>query len=500
MKVTKKVKYLTVVLLIVSMITGCGSTATSESMSEQETKSSTEIKDKELIEAEINNYLSKTVFDKFNKQDSLYEKYMMCSSINMLASLINILDEKIGKIKSDFGVNQEVAQWIMENCWSQVEELISDEEGTKNLSEIVTRGCKTKIVEITEGKGKSTYEVKVIVNNMDILQSLNSEKLMDIIIDGILKENIITTKEITGATQAAATVVVKGETKKRKIFMAALKSLLISCGKKVGEVIKSTMSGRMEGISVSNSYTGIIKVKISDGKVSITEEDQGIINACHGVFDKKFLSMEPAVFYEKKVDNLVAVRNEREELAEQEKALLQEEEEKKKEVEEKRKKEEEKAKVKALEKTTVEKKTDGKDETDTGNISDESITAIEELCVNFAKSNGEKYMEKEMTEKMKKYFDIPQNEKIFLSHDDTVFGSGKDGFVITEKGFYCNKCFENELYFVAYSDFTKIPTLSWDTGYLYADDKLISYVTISDDKERESFEKLYMDIFEALIK
>lgn len=46
---------------------------------------------------------------------------------------------------------------------------------------------------------------------------------------------------------------------------------------------------------------------------------------------------------------------------------------------------------------------------------------------------------------------IPAGEEIFLIHDDTMMHSGKNGFAITDHGFYCRKLWENTT-FVSYEE------------------------------------------------
>ena len=202
--------------------------------------------------------------------------------------------------------------------------------------------------------------------------------------------------------------------------------------------------------------------------------------------------MEAASLYDAKVTELLAIREEREQLA----------------AAEKEKQETVAAAEVPQESDTTEitNEAQGTEPVETTEIPQttevttgtEGASSIETLCVQFAIDNGSKYESMGMKEKMKKYFDIPDTETIYLSHDDTMMSSGKDGFVITDKGLYCNKSFENELYFVPYSEFTEVPTLSWDSGYLYANDKLISYVT-TDDEGKKAIEELYKAIFEIAI-
>lgn len=205
--------------------------------------------------------------------------------------------------------------------------------------------------------------------------------------------------------------------------------------------------------------------------------------------------MEAASLYDAKVTELLAIREEREQLA----AAEKEKQETVAAVEVPQESDTTEITNEAQGTEPVET-TETPQTTETTEVitGTEGASPIETLCVQFANDNGSKYESMGMKEKMKKYFDIPDTETIYLSHDDTMMSSGKDGFVITDKGLYCNKSFENELYFVPYSDFTEVPTLSWDSGYLYANDKLISYVT-TDDEGKKAIEELYKAIFEVAI-
>ena len=46
-----------------------------------------------------------------------------------------------------------------------------------------------------------------------------------------------------------------------------------------------------------------------------------------------------------------------------------------------------------------------------------------------------KYYKTERDPKLCEHLQVPDGETVLLCHDDTLFRSGKDGFVITEKGF-----------------------------------------------------------------
>lgn len=95
---------------------------------------------------------------------------------------------------------------------------------------------------------------------------------------------------------------------------------------------------------------------------------------------------------------------------------------------------------------------------------------------------------------------IPEQEEIFLIHDDTMMHSGKNGFAITDHGFYCRKLWE-ETTFISLEDLLseKIRpeeiSIATDAS-IYIKDPKTSVAYCSGNKELlEDLKIMYTDIF-----
>ena len=85
-----------------------------------------------------------------------------------------------------------------------------------------------------------------------------------------------------------------------------------------------------------------------------------------------------------------------------------------------------------------------------GSTFPEIMEIIQKMCSEFLTRVGTD--EFKVTEKLLNSLGIPQSEKILLAHDDTLSKSGKNGFVITEKGIYCREILKKETTFTTFSE------------------------------------------------
>lgn len=326
MRKRKKVTHFITMALIASTVTSCGSASVPKNIevagiqqeNSAEDEKALEAENKKIITAEVEKYLSDTIFTEFDQQEVLYNKYLMFSSVNILSSLINILDEKIGKIKASFGVNAEVAKFILENFENTIEKLIYEKDGLAKLNDIVTKNCKTEILGISATENKNEYLVDIKVTNMDFFGSINSSDVIKVITENLQVGDVINSESIWGAAKKAGTTAIFSFGNKKKIFKAALEGLLKSSGKEGINEVAAILIENVGECKTTNSYTGKIKVVITDGTAYIVEKDKALIHACYSIFDEKFLDMEADSLYDAKVTEFLKIREERENVAAEE--------------------------------------------------------------------------------------------------------------------------------------------------------------------------------------
>jgi Asp-tRNA(Asn)/Glu-tRNA(Gln) amidotransferase C subunit len=103
-------------------------------------------------------------------------------------------------------------------------------------------------------------------------------------------------------------------------------------------------------------------------------------------------------------------------------------------------------------------------------------TIIKELCDDLIQKHQEKYYSS-ITNKLRQGLEINANEEVYLSHDDTIFKSGKNGFAVTENGIYCRGFMEKTIY-TSYLNFgatSKIYYKDKLKSELYADNNIVAY-------------------------
>lgn len=114
------------------------------------------------------------------------------------------------------------------------------------------------------------------------------------------------------------------------------------------------------------------------------------------------------------------------------------------------------------------------DETTDANI-DNSIAqkTVEELCEDFLSCHDKTIFM--IPDKMIPCFGIPNGEKIYIAHDDTLLKTGKNGFIITERGIYCRGMSDKQTYFTSYTNLAKVATIIIKMGEILADDNKVAY-------------------------
>ena len=84
----------------------------------------------------------------------------------------------------------------------------------------------------------------------------------------------------------------------------------------------------------------------------------------------------------------------------------------------------------------------------------------------------------------KKIYDglgIEYDEEVFMIHDDSMLGRGKNGFAITESGLYCREMSEPAALFLDWASYAEYDQPYIDGSYILANDVNICYYTNDSD-------------------
>ena len=76
---------------------------------------------------------------------------------------------------------------------------------------------------------------------------------------------------------------------------------------------------------------------------------------------------------------------------------------------------------------------------------------------------------------------IEEDEDVFLIHDDSMLGRGKNGFAITENGLYCREMSEKAPLFLDWDSFSQYDQPYIDGSYIRVNDVNICYYTDDSD-------------------
>ncbi len=120
-----------------------------------------------------------------------------------------------------------------------------------------------------------------------------------------------------------------------------------------------------------------------------------------------------------------------------------------------------------------------------GQILEQIKTLCQELSVKYPK-----YYKTERVPKLMSHLQIPEEETVFLCHDDTLFRSGKDGFVITEKGFYTDLMMEHVTYFTPFEKLASADQIYESEYVIYADETPLMYSSVGGMEAGEELVRL----------
>ena len=110
----------------------------------------------------------------------------------------------------------------------------------------------------------------------------------------------------------------------------------------------------------------------------------------------------------------------------------------------------------------------------------ESMAAFAaDACADFLEEMGD-----DCVSVSKKIYDglgIDPDEEVYLIHDDSMLGRGKNGFAIAETGLYCREMSEPEGIFLDWLSFAQYDDPYIDGSYIQVNDVSICYYTDNSD-------------------
>lgn len=116
-----------------------------------------------------------------------------------------------------------------------------------------------------------------------------------------------------------------------------------------------------------------------------------------------------------------------------------------------------------------------------------------EACEKFLKGVDNSYFKS--TNKILRGLGI-EGEDVYLIHDDTIFGSGKNGFAITQRGLYCRDFGEPTAHFVSWEDFANGERPELDDSNIFQNGTSLCYFTGNKQLRDKKLTGLFNQLFE----
>lgn len=124
----------------------------------------------------------------------------------------------------------------------------------------------------------------------------------------------------------------------------------------------------------------------------------------------------------------------------------------------------------------------------------------------YARDECEKFLKRadesdfEETNKVKNGLDIKHGDDIYLIHDDTLFGSGKNGFAITREGIYCREFGDRSSHFVSWDEFAEGGEPELDDSYIRQDGTSLCYFSGDSDMRDNKLFPLFQDLYDHALR
>lgn len=119
-------------------------------------------------------------------------------------------------------------------------------------------------------------------------------------------------------------------------------------------------------------------------------------------------------------------------------------------------------------------------------LEEKSILGIQDICDLLETKAG--FPNDSGSEKLKKGLNIGNDIVIYFAHDDTAFKNGKNGFAITNKGFFVREIFKKPVFYSNDDLISDNHTYKIGSGNVVVDDKILFYYT----GNKEISNKLYI--------
>lgn len=108
-------------------------------------------------------------------------------------------------------------------------------------------------------------------------------------------------------------------------------------------------------------------------------------------------------------------------------------------------------------------------------LEEKAALGLQEICDLFESKAG--ISNDAASEKLKKGLNISNDVFIYFAHDDSVFKNGKNGFAITNQGFFVREMFKKPVFYSNDSLISAEHTYTVASGNVLVDDKTLFYIT-----------------------
>ena len=115
---------------------------------------------------------------------------------------------------------------------------------------------------------------------------------------------------------------------------------------------------------------------------------------------------------------------------------------------------------------------------------------LDRSCDEIRDAEPEAFLDRE---KIRKGLGV-SDEYVFLIHDDTALGSGKNGFAVTDRGFFCRGLSEEEVEFTSWEKLKSGRRVKLDGFYLKQGERHLAYFSSLKGRTRELLARFGTDI------
>lgn len=122
-----------------------------------------------------------------------------------------------------------------------------------------------------------------------------------------------------------------------------------------------------------------------------------------------------------------------------------------------------------------------------------ALIRIRQLCRDFASTHSG-HFKSDISVKFRRNMGLPESTPVYLSHDNSFLQSGKTGFAVTDRGFYCKDFGSSPAVFTSFQEVKKLKKIYSRDNYIYADNNhRLVYASIP-AREQTDLENLIREI------